>query len=315
MAFFDRFARAVNETSQNALQRGREMAEGAKVSSRIAEVQNELSQCYQGLGERYYAAFRQEEREELRPFVQQITDLLQQMEQLKEEQRSLRGLVACPNCGEDIPKNSVFCPNCGGRAITQDVSRCKNCGAIAPAEAAFCIHCGEQMEFISGIDAEPQTQEQRKICAKCGAALEADSQFCTACGARVEEKTVMSAVEDWPLPAEEPRQQEEKASVWTNRAPTLPTAEEALLPVADGDLEQPILLPEQSEEQEWDWEMPPRNERRGENLIPEAAWAEPTTVPKPTPAAHTCPQCGVTLEEEQVFCHNCGCKLAQGDRR
>lgn len=315
MAFFDRFARAVNETSQNALQRGRDMAEGAKVSSRIAEVQYELRQCYQGLGERYYVAFRQEEREALQPFVQQITDHLQQLEQLEGELRELRGLVSCPNCGQDIPKNAVFCPNCGGRAITQDVSRCKNCGAIAPAGAAFCIHCGGQMEFISGTDEAPQTQEQRKICAKCGAALEADSQFCTACGARVEEKTAMSAVEGWHLPAEEPRQLEAEASVWSNRAPTLPTAEEAHLPVEEGDLEQPILLPEQSEEQEWDWEMPPRKERRGENLIPEAAWAEPTTVPKPTPVAHTCPQCGVTLEEEQVFCHNCGCKLAQGDRR
>lgn len=137
MAFFDRFTQAVNGNGQNSFWG---MSEGAKVNNRIAETQNALRQCYQELGECYYATFRQEEREELRPFVQQITDLLQQMEQLKEEQRSLRGLVACPNCGEDIPKNSVFCPNCGGRAITQDVSRCKNCGCSGSGGRGVLYH-------------------------------------------------------------------------------------------------------------------------------------------------------------------------------
>ena len=339
MAFLDRFTQAANGNGQNSFWG---MSEGAKVNNRIAETQNALRQCYQELGECYYATFRQEEREELRPFVQQITDLLQQMEQLKEEQRSLRGLVACPNCGEDIPKNSVFCPNCGGRAITQDVSRCKNCGAVAPAGAAFCTICGGQMEFIPGTDAAPQpkeqpqaqpeeqpeTQPQKEVCAKCGAPLEAGSQFCTACGA-----SVMMADdfryyippsppiprEDRHLPVEAvegPLLPEVEELAWENSAPVMPSEpEETHPPVAVVDLEQSVLLPEQKEEQEWDWEMPPREGRRGENLIPPAAWADSEPMPESTPTAHTCPQCGVTLEDDQVFCHNCGCKVAQGDRR
>ena len=303
MAFFDRFTQAVNGNGQNSFWG---MSEGAKVNNRIAETQNAL-----------------------RPFVQQITDLLQQMEQLKEEQRSLRGLVACPNCGEDIPKNSVFCPNCGGRAITQDVSRCKNCGAVAPAGAAFCTICGGQMEFIPGTDAAPQeqpqaqpeeqpeTQPQKEVCAKCGAPLEAGSQFCTACGASVAEKTAPAFVaEDWPRPVEGPPLPEVEELAWENSAPVMPSEpEETHPPVAAVDLEQPVLLPEQKEEQDWDLGMPPWEDRRGENLIPAAAWADPVPMQESTPTAHTCPQCGVTLEDDQVFCHNCGCKVAQGDRR
>ena len=338
MAFFDRFTHAVNGNGQNSFWG---MSEGAKVNNHIAETQNALRQCYQELGECYYATFRQEEREELRPFVQQITDLLQQLEQLKEEQRSLRGLVACPNCGEDIPKNSVFCPNCGGRAITQDVSRCKNCGAVAPAGAAFCTICGGQMEFIPGTDATPQpkeqpqaqpeeqpeTQPQKEVCAKCGAPWEAGSQFCTACGGckiktadgihytiplpplRDDRHLPVEAVEGPPLP-------EVEELAWENSASVMPSEpEKAHQPVADVELEQPVLLPEQKEEQDWDWEMPPRDDRRGENLIPPAAWADSEPMQESTPTAHTCPQCGVTLEDDQVFCHNCGCKVAQGDRR
>ena len=311
MAFFDRFTQAVNGNGQNAFWG---MSDGAKVNNRIAETQNALRQCYQELGECYYVTFRQEKREELQPFVQQITDLLQQLEQLKEEQRSLRGLVACPNCGQDIPKNSVFCPNCGGRAITQDVSRCKNCGAVAPAGAAFCTICGGSMEFIPGTDAAPQPQ--KNTCAKCGAALEAGSQFCAACGASMVEAASASAAENWPLPAEEPQQPEAEEPGWTNSAPMMsPEPEETHPPMADVDLEQPVLLPEQKEEQDWDWEMPPQEAQRGENLIPPAVWAESEPMPAPTPMAHTCPQCGVTLETDQVFCHNCGCQVAQGDRR
>lgn len=329
MAFFDRFTHAVNGNGQNSFWG---MSEGAKVNNRIAETQNALRQCYQELGECYYATFRQEEREELRPFVQQIADLLQQLEQLKEEQRSLRGLVACPNCGEDIPKNSVFCPNCGGRAITQDVSRCKNCGAVAPAGAAFCTICGGQMEFIPGTDAAPQpkeqpqarpeeqpeTQPQKEVCAKCGAPWEAGRKFCTACGdCRI--KTADGIRYTIPLPSslrDDRHLPVEEELVWENSAPVMPSEpEETHPPVAAVDLEQPVLLPEQKGEQDWDWEMPPREDRRGENLIPPAAWADSEPMQESTPTAHTCPQCGVTLEDDQVFCHNCGCKVAQGDRR
>ena len=320
MAFLDRFAQAVNGNGQNTFW---SMSEGAKVNNRIAETQNVLRQCYQELGECYYATFRQEEREELRPFVQQIADLLQQLEQLKEEQRSLRGLAACPNCGEDIPKNSVFCPNCGGRAITQDVSRCKNCGAVAPAGAAFCTICGGQMEFIPGTDgaaqhqvqpeAQPETQPQKESCAKFGAPWEAD------CGP-ISIKTVdgnqytyipPSLRDDRHLPVEPV----EEELAWENSAPLMPSEpEKAHLPVADGDWEPPVLLSEKKE-QDWEWEMPPQEDRSGENLIPPAAWADPEPMPRSTPMAHTCPQCGMTLEKDQVFCHNCGCKAAQGDRQ
>ena len=336
MAFFDRFTQAVNGNGQNSFWG---MSEGAKVNNRIAETQNALRQCYQELGECYYATFRQEEREELRPFVQQITDLLQQMEQLKEEQRSLRGLVACPNCGEDIPKNSVFCPNCGGRAITQDVSRCKNCGAVAPAGAAFCTICGGQMEFIPGTDAAPQPQEQpqeqpqaqpeeqpetqpqKEVCTKFDAPWEADCGpiFIRTADGNHYTYNPPSLRDDGHLPVEaveKPQQPEAEEPISTNSAPVMPSEpEEAHPPVADVDLEQPVLLPEQKEEQDWNLGMPPREDRRGENLIPPEVWADPEPMQESTPTAHTCPQCGVTLEDDQVFCHNCGCKVAQGDRR
>ena len=94
-----------------------------------------------------------------------------------------------------------------------------------------------------------------------------------------------------------------------------PEPEETHPPMADVGLEQPVLLPEQKEEQDWDWEMPPQEAQRGENLIPPAVWAESEPMPAPAPMARTCPQCGVTLETDQVFCHNCGCQVAQGDRR
>lgn len=310
MAFFDRFAQVINETSHNALQRGREMTESAKMSSQIAAVQNELRRCYQGLGERYYEAFRQEEREELQPFVQQITSHLQQLEQLKEELRSLRGLVSCPNCGQDIPKNSVFCPNCGNRAITQDVSRCKACGAVAPAGTAFCIHCGGQMEFISGVNTAPKPQGS--FCAQCGAPLEAGSQFCATCGASVGEAAQPSSAEGQNKPEVEEVYPE--APAWPMPSPEPSAAAEPRPFMEDEDMEQAVLLPEESEEQELEWVRTPLRYHSGENLMPEEAWEEPEVKPV-SPVSHVCPQCGVTLEEDQVFCHNCGCRVEGGERR
>lgn len=48
-------------------------------------------------------------------------------------------MIACPECGVDLPDDANFCRNCGS-ALTPT---CPNCGESVEAGASFCPNCGE----------------------------------------------------------------------------------------------------------------------------------------------------------------------------
>lgn len=275
MAIFDKFVKAVNETSQSALQRGREMAEVSKVNSKIAEERSALYQCYYSLGEYYYQNCRQEDRQEFQPFVEAITNHLQQMEQLEKELQSLKGLISCPGCGRSIPKNTVFCSFCGKKAVTHNVSLCKGCGAVAPEGTAFCTRCGMQMETIYSDAVVPEADSS--ICVECGEKLDPNNQFCASCGAKVPASV---PVIELSVQAEAISLPDHKVEADTGdrRLPEI----NAISEVAESENLDQKERQEESQKEAWENSEPP---------------------------VRKCPACGEKLDENQVFCHSCGYKI------
>lgn len=283
MAFWSR----MDNMSYGIGQSNWESAEIKKVTSQITAEQNALYQCYQELGEYYYRVFRQENREELRSFVQRITNSMERLEQLQAEMQTLKGLVPCPSCGRMVSKNDLYCPYCGGKVLNRNVSVCNACGAVAAAGTMFCSNCGSKMEVVGGANVPSQPSE--KHCAECGAVVEPDSVFCMSCGAKIPSKATG---------AEKPAEKEPQAEP---------------VKVQGQALEREILTPPMLSDEvevgmvELDWDVSLGN-RKGENLIPESE----REVRKWKPELRHCPQCGEALEPSQVFCHSCGCDLRSG---
>lgn len=47
----------------------------------------------------------------------------------------------CPNCGCEVPNDSIFCLNCG-----KELKKCASCGNDVPNNSKFCPSCGRELE-------------------------------------------------------------------------------------------------------------------------------------------------------------------------
>jgi membrane protease subunit (stomatin/prohibitin family) len=81
--------------------------------------------------------------------------------------------TACPDCKQEIPKESKFCPHCGHQVLV--FQRCEKCGKNLPPNARFCPICGASVEE----KLPPRT------CPHCGSENLPKSTYCNQCGGKL----------------------------------------------------------------------------------------------------------------------------------
>ncbi len=83
------------------------------------------------------------------------------------------GTISCPDCNNDIDKDSRFCPLCGHQLVV--LSQCHECGKNLSPNAKFCSRCGTA------------TEEKIKeiFCGECGTENMAGATYCNQCGSRL----------------------------------------------------------------------------------------------------------------------------------
>lgn len=79
----------------------------------------------------------------------------------------------CPDCKQDIPKDSRFCPACGHQILI--INKCAHCGKNLSVNAKFCVSCG------TAVTVKPSV----KKCSKCGLENLPESIYCNQCGERL----------------------------------------------------------------------------------------------------------------------------------
>lgn len=148
---------------------------------------------------------------------------------------------------------------------------CPHCGAPMDQDARFCPNCG-QAPMAAQIPAAPEPSGNN--CASCGAPLSPDARFCGNCGqtAMIEEPAAEAAPPTPPTAPATPETEEHPAAPAGAMPPPPPTASAP--------------------------PPPPGTEDAGPgNTVEE----------KP---GRKCPSCfAIIVEEEAVFCGECGTKL------
>lgn len=212
MAFIDELSRRLTQTSENAMQKTRQMAEVGRLESAIKQELQKMNDAYFQLGKAYVGLHPIDYEDDLAYLVTAITDSEQKVTSLRQQVREIKGITVCANCGAEVPVNTVFCSTCGTpmprtayNADTENKVRCTKCGNYVPKNMRFCTSCGGPMMPLPQAQPDPVVQSPSmqgqpiiptepaimpedgrfgiRSCSYCGAQIEdAQALFCTGCG-------------------------------------------------------------------------------------------------------------------------------------
>lgn len=181
MNFFNNFGKTISEFGQTTIQKGKDMAEIARLNSSIAEEERNIDSLYQEMGRMYEVRFGIERPDpDFAEVLDRIKEAKEKIKGYEQKIKVVKGIGQCPHCGADVPSTSAFCPS-----------------------------CGQKIEFVPEPAEEPaweaptpENKPEEKRCQYCGEVLTPFYKFCTSCGKPVPEE-VEPAVEEEKTGAEE----------------------------------------------------------------------------------------------------------------
>ncbi|MCI7062485.1 MAG: zinc ribbon domain-containing protein [Lachnospiraceae bacterium] len=111
MAFFDNMKETLTTAGRDVSQKAKEVSGIAKLKLDIKSKEDALNKEYIALGKRYYDMHKEGEVADEQ--IANISSLLSEIVDLKEEIVRIQGGTSCPKCGAVVPEGSVYCNKCG----------------------------------------------------------------------------------------------------------------------------------------------------------------------------------------------------------
>lgn len=203
MAFFDNLTKAVSEATQSVTQKGKDLADIAKLNYAVSEEEKKLEDAYKRIGKMFVDKIGDRAEGPFAQIVNEINESQKKIADYKKQVRDLKGIVCCQKCGAELAAGAVFCNVCGERVpqpqppqAPQGGTRCTNCGAALASNTQFCTSCGHKVEAQAPQQPQqeqpqatqqeqPQEQPQANICPNCKAQIAPGAAFCTSCGAKL----------------------------------------------------------------------------------------------------------------------------------
>ena len=131
------------------------------------------------------------------------------------ENKEVKEMNICPECGKEFDKSSNFCPSCGTPVNKPkvvevekvvEIVRCRKCGAKMSPDTKFCPSCGTPVVEEPKANApftpvppvvEKKETRQNKVqkCPICGEIIPSDALSCPSCGHEVRGREAVSSVQ------------------------------------------------------------------------------------------------------------------------
>jgi len=272
----------------------------SKFSGAISEEERNINDKFLQIGKLYFEKHADDADGEFAEMISSIKVSKSKVIEYKAQIQEIKRVNRCEKCGAEVSANAVFCDICGAAipkaepvaAVADKNIRCSNCGAVIPNGSAFCTACGTPaVKAEEAVAEEAPAIEEAPKCTNCGAALEEGAMFCINCGtpvAKAEEPAVDAVIEEEPVVEEAPAIEETPKC--TNCGAVL--EEGAMFCINCGT---PVAKAE---------------EPAADAVIEEEPVVEETPVVEGTPK---CTNCGAALEEDAMFCINCGTPIAKAE--
>lgn len=246
----------------------------SKYKRTISENKKKVEETYSEIGKMIYQKRNMDEEliTYINSKVEDIDRMVKENEELNREILILNNKKICPNCGKEVELNTAFCPSCGA-----------------------------EQEKIS---VEIFVPKGKRKCPGCEAIIDDKSVFCPNCGAKKEEPITGEVITEPVSNSEiienqqtnsETVAEEDKDSVDEN------TKIEEKIDDTETDIQNKTIGVEDKEEI---LNQPVSKEVEIDFISEEESKEEHEEKKEP----RKCRNCGEQLEENDVFCANCGTK-------
>ena len=112
---FDEISKKVKKFSKNTVEEVQKMNEVRILNGKISDAKKQVNQLYLEMGKKLYEQYKEAPFEGFETEIRTITEKIELIGQIKEQVRTVKGVVLCPCCNTEVPQGERFCSNCGNK--------------------------------------------------------------------------------------------------------------------------------------------------------------------------------------------------------
>lgn len=320
---FENFSKKVVGMGNSIKRTTQTFSETVSLNAKIDEYKKELANCFSQLGQNYYERNKTSVPAEYQGVFDRITQLNQMIIQCQEQIKVIKGVRQCPNCGADVAGNVMFCGNCGysmppvNTAGPANGPVCAKCGAPLEPGAMFCTTCGARVQaaapqqdsygqsassYSQPVQPEPSYGQPVQPEPSYGQPVQPEPSY--------EQPTVQESDYEQAVVSEEPAfgesayeqptEQPEQAGRVCPQCGASLAADAAFCNNCGASVLEAAAQAQESYSYGQPVEQEPVFDEPVHEAQNEAASAE---------AVRYCPNCGTRLEDDALFCAECGTKV------
>lgn len=115
MDFFQKLKKTVVSVTKKAADKSTDLVEVTKIKFALSEKEGEVENIYKEMGEAVYKSYNTGENpeEEISTGCQRISEIKEEISELRDRLREYKNIKLCKSCGKEIPGDSDFCNKCG----------------------------------------------------------------------------------------------------------------------------------------------------------------------------------------------------------
>lgn len=113
MAFFDELGKKISQAGQSAVQKGKELADIAKLNSSVSDEERKIADNYREIGKLYFSLHGENPGVDFAAMVAAIHESESKIVEYKQQIKDIKGVVCCEKCGAEVSSNAAFCSACG----------------------------------------------------------------------------------------------------------------------------------------------------------------------------------------------------------
>ncbi len=110
-----KFTEKVKKIGKDTAEEVQKLNKIRQLNGKVSDAKKQIENIYSEIGKKFYELHKDYIPEGFEELIQTINERQNEIEQLKEQLREVKGVVLCPGCNMEVSGDERFCPNCGSK--------------------------------------------------------------------------------------------------------------------------------------------------------------------------------------------------------